>query len=176
MQSVAVWDPLVRATHWTVAALVIGQLTVIDDDWALHEWAGYLVLGLVALRLAWGLVGPRHARFSAFPPSLKAARAHLADLWQGRHRLYLSHNPLGALMAYNLWASLIAVCVTGVMLTLDAFWGVEWVEEVHEVVANWVLVSILLHVAGVIFETRYSRVNLVRAMITGTKEVQGPAE
>ena len=172
--SVSVWDPLVRVTHWTIAALVIGELTVIDEDWALHRWAGYAVLALVLLRLGWGFVGSRHARFSAFPPSLKAARAHLAGLMRGRHPLYLSHNPLGALMVYNLWASLSAVCATGVMMALDAFWGVAWVEELHEVVANWVLVSVILHVAGVVYETRTSRVNLVRAMITGTKEVQDP--
>jgi cytochrome b len=176
MQRIPVWDIFVRFTHWTVAALVIGELTVIDDDSAVHRWAGYVVLGLVAFRLIWGIVGPRFARFSAFPPSLTAARAHLAGLLRGRRDRHLSHNPLGALMVYNLWTSLIAVCVTGVLMTTRAFWGVEWVEELHEAIANWVVVSALLHVAGVVFETRYSNVNLVRAMITGTKELPGPGE
>lgn len=176
MRSIPVWDILVRLTHWSVAALVIGELTVIDEDWALHRWAGYAVLGLVALRLAWGLVGTRYARFTAFPPSMEAARAHLAGLVRGRREPHLSHNPLGALMAYNLWAALVAVCLTGILMTTNAFWGVEWVEEVHEVIADWVLVSVLLHVAGVGFETWYSKVNLVRAMLTGRKEIPGPGE
>ena len=176
MRSIPVWDILVRVTHWTVAVLVIAELTVIDEDWALHRWIGYTVLGLVALRLLWGLVGTRHARFAAFPASLAGARAHLGDLLRGRRETHLSHNPLGALMAYNLWAALIAVGVTGWLMTTDAFWGVEWVEEVHEVIANWILISVLLHVAGVTFETWYSKVNLVRAMITGRKEIPGPGE
>jgi cytochrome b len=155
---------------------VIGELTAIDDDSSLHRWAGYVVLGMIALRLVWGLVGSRYARFSAFPPSLKAARADLAGLLRGRRELHLSHNPLGALMAYNLWAALIATCITGIMMTTRTWWGVEWVEETHELVANWVMVSVVLHVAGVVFETRTSKVNLVRAMVTGRKEIPGPGE
>jgi cytochrome b len=79
-------------------------------------------------------------------------------------------------MAYNLWASLVAVCVTGILMTTKTFWGVDWVEESHEIIANWVLISVILHVAGVVFETRHSKVNLVRAMITGQKEIPGPGE
>lgn len=176
MQRIRVWDLVVRLTHWTVAALVIAELSVLDPEWTLHDWAGYAVLGLVSLRLLWGLVGTRYARFTAFPPSTKAARTHLAALLGGRREPHLSHNPLGALMVYNLWASLIAVGITGWLMTTQALWGVEWVEEVHEVLANWVLVSVLLHVAGVMFETWYSKVNLVHAMITGSKVIPGPGE
>ena len=176
MQSIRVWDIYVRVTHWSVAALVLGELTFLDEDWAIHRWAGYAVLALVAFRLIWGLIGPRYARFSAFPPSLQAARTQLAGLLRGKDQLHLSHNPLGALMAYNLWASLIAVCVTGILMTTRTFWGVDWVEESHEIIANWVLISVILHVAGVVFETRHSKVHLVRAMITGQKEIPGPGE
>ncbi|MHA1529460.1 MAG: cytochrome b/b6 domain-containing protein [Alphaproteobacteria bacterium] len=176
MHRIPVWDIFVRATHWTVAGLVLAELSLLDEDWAVHRWAGYAVLGLVALRLVWGLIGSRHARFSAFTPSLQALRAHLAELLRGRHRLHLSHNPLGALMAYNLWAALVAVCLTGILMTTRTFWGVDWVGEVHEAIANWVAISVVLHVAGVAFETWHSKVNLVQAMITGSKEIPGPGE
>ena len=176
MHRIPVWDIFVRVTHWSVAFLVLAELTILDEDWAVHRWAGYVVLGLVALRLIWGLIGPRYARFSSFPPSLQAARTHLAGLLRGRREPHLSHNPLGALMIYNLWASLIAVCLTGILMTTRTFWGVDWVEEVHEVIANWVAISVVLHVAGVVFETWHSKVNLVRAMINGRKEIPGPGE
>jgi cytochrome b len=176
MRSIPVWDIFVRATHWTVAALVIADLSLLDGEAKVHHWAGYVVLGLVALRLVWGLIGPRFARFSAFPPSLQAARAHLAGLLRGQRELHLSHNPLGALMVYNLWASIIMACVSGYLMTTDAFFGVEWVEGAHEAIANWLMISVVLHVAGVLFETRASNVNLVRAMITGDKQIPGPGE
>lgn len=175
-RSIPVWDIFVRVTHWSVAVLVVADLTVFDDDWAVHRWAGYVVLALVALRLVWGLIGPRYARFSAFPPSLQAARAYLAGLLRGRREPHLSHNPLGALMAYNLWASLVVVCVTGILITSFKFWGIELVEGLHEVSANWVLISVGLHLAGVAFDTWHSKVNLVRAMITGQKEIPGREE
>ena len=175
-RSIPVWDILVRVTHWSVAVLVVADLTVFDEDWAVHRWAGYAVLALVALRLAWGLVGSRHARFSAFPFSLQAARAHLTGLLRGRREPHLSHNPLGALLAYNLWASPVVVCVTGILITSFKFWGIELVEGLHEVSADWVLISVGLHIAGVAIDTWHSKVNLVRAMITGQKEIPGPEE
>jgi cytochrome b len=153
MQRIPVWGIFVRVTHWAVAVLVLAELFILDEDWAVHRWVGYAVLALIVFRLVWGLIGPRYARFSAFPPSLQSARAHLAGLLRGRSELHLSHNPLGALMAYNLWASLITVCVTGILMTTRTFWGVDWVEDSHEIIANWVLVSVSLHVAGVGFET-----------------------
>ncbi len=51
----------------------------------------------------------------------------------------------------------------------DRFWGVGWVEQVHETAANAVLVASLVHVAGALIESVRHRENLVLAMITGTK-------
>ena len=74
-------------------------------------------------------------------------------------------------MVYNIWASVIAIGVTGYMMTTITFFGVEWVEEAHEVIFGWLLVSVALHVAGVAFDTWWSGVNLVRAMINGKKAI-----
>ncbi len=153
------------------ALLFLGNFILLDGEDKLHAYAGYAVLTLVLLRLVWGLVGSRHARFSAFRPSLMEAKAHLTGLFTGRTEIHLSHNPLGALMVYSLLAALLLVCASGLMLESDAFWGVAWVEEFHEIVADYALVCVSLHVAGVILETRRSGVNLVMAMLTGRKEI-----
>ena len=137
----------------------------------LYEWIGYIALGLVGLRLVWALIGPKHARFSAFPPSPARAFHHFRAILAGTRSVHLSHNPLGALMVYNIWASVIAIAVTGYMMTTITFFGIEWVEEAHEVIFGWLMVSVALHVAGVAFDTWWSGVNLVRAMINGRKTI-----
>ncbi|MYM54356.1 cytochrome b/b6 domain-containing protein [Thalassovita mangrovi] len=164
-----VWDPLVRMTHWGVALGIILNGAIVDKDSNLHETVGYTVLALVGLRLIWGLIGTRHARFRDFPLDPGAAMEQLSDMIGGRKRIHLGHTPLGALMIYNLWASILMICLSGYMMTTNTFWGVEWVEEVHELFANWVFFSAVLHVAAVILESRRTGVNLPRAMVTGVK-------
>ncbi|HEU0221844.1 MAG TPA: cytochrome b/b6 domain-containing protein [Paracoccaceae bacterium] len=169
---VRAWDPAIRLFHWTTAVLFAANYLALDPEGRWHRWAGYMIAGLVVVRIFWGFVGPRPARFSAFPPSLRAARLYLAALISGtREEHHLSHNPLGALMVYNLLASLALLGVTGHMMGSPAFFGAEWVEELHEAVANWAFLSVLLHVLGVAVESRRSGINLVRAMISGWKNL-----
>lgn len=170
-REVTVWDPLVRLIHWSLALMILLNGTVVDEESQAHEWIGYIALGLVGLRLVWALVGPKHARFSAFPPNPGQAVRHIRAIMTGDRSVHLSHNPLGALMVYNIWLSVIGIGVTGYMMTTISFFGVDWVEEVHEAVFVWLLVSVAIHVAGVAFETWWSGVNLVRAMINGRKTI-----
>lgn len=173
---VKVWDPLVRIFHWSMAAsFLVAWLTA--DEWeALHLWAGYAAAALVAFRLLWGLVGPRYARFTQFVRGPAAVRDHLAALLRGRERRHLGHNPAGGAMILGLLAGLAGLCLTGWLGTTDAFWGVEWLEETHEVLANLLLVLVGLHVAGVLVASLGQRENLVRAMITGRKRPAGPGD
>jgi cytochrome b len=110
---VRAWDPLVKLTHWGIAlaVLVNGVFTEEGSDW--HVWVGTGMAALLLVRLLWGLIGPREARFSAFPPSPARAADHVADIFGGRKQAHASHNPLGALMAYAIWATLAVVAVTG---------------------------------------------------------------
>ncbi len=180
------WDPIVRLTHWTIALAIVLNGFLIDGDGLVHIWIGYTALGLLALRLLWGLVGSENARFSAFPISLSGASRHIGGLMRGEHQAYRSHNPLGALMVYALWAMLLLVSVTGVMLESEPFpehdseyiqehehedehEGAEVIEMVHEVSANLLLLLAALHVGGVLLESRLSGRNLVRPMIFGDK-------
>jgi cytochrome b len=172
-QAERVWDPLVRLSHWTIAAAVLLNGLVLDEESAAHVWLGYAAGGVLALRLLWGVIGTAPARFSAFPPDPAAALAHLRDMLAGRSGAHLSHNPLGALMVYALWACLAVTVVSGVMLESAAFWDSEIVEEAHEVAANGLLLLAALHVGGVLLESRLSGVNLARAMIDGVRRPPG---
>jgi cytochrome b len=172
IRRVRAWDLFVRVFHWSLVTLVALDAFVLDPEKEPHAIVGYLIAALIVLRLVWGFVGARTARFSAFPPDIAAARVHARSLMNsGKEEPHLSHNPLGALMVYNLLATLALITATGVAMQTDMFWGVDWVEGLHETLVNWLLVSVVLHVAGVVFETRRSGVNLVQAMVTGWKNL-----
>lgn len=170
-RSIMVWDPLVRLIHWGLALAILLNGAVVDEDGALHEWIGYAAVGLVGLRLVWGVFGPPHARMSAFPPNPVAALSYVATMFRGDKTVHLSHNPLGGLMVYNIWLTVLALGATGYMMGTPRFFGVEWVEEVHEFAFGWLVASIALHLAGVAFDTWRTGVPLVRAMIDGKKRI-----
>jgi cytochrome b len=166
---------------------------------------GYVLAAILALRLLWGFLGPAEARFSSFPPSPSRAIAHLRDIAAGRHATHRSHNPLGALMVYALWGTLLVVIASGVAMTGlpgmtpstretaaaavpaadepeddgDEDWaergkgseggerGEDAAEEVHEAAVNLLYLLILLHLAGVVFESRRQKANLALAMLPG---------
>jgi cytochrome b len=172
--STRVWDVPVRVFHWALVACFAGAYLIADiDRWRnVHAMLGYTVLGLIAFRLIWGVVGTRHARFRSFAYCPRAAVLHLRDEVAGRARRYLGHNPAGSWAVYGLLTLGVATGVTGYLGYYEI--GGEAFEEVHEVLANAWLVLVVLHVLGVVFSSVMQRENLVRAMVTGLK--RGPAD
>ncbi len=167
--TVKVWDPLVRLFHWSlVIAFAIAWVTG-DELQRLHEAAGYAIVGLLVVRVVWGFIGSARARFSDFVYRPSTVVSYMADMARFRARRYLGHNPAGGAMVLALLLMLAAACGTGLMMTTDAYWGVEWVEEAHELAANFTLVLVGLHLAGVLVASAEHRENLVKAMITGQK-------
>lgn len=172
----SVWDPLVRIFHWSLVLTFAANALITDPESNLHEWVGYIVLGLVGLRLVWGVIGARHARFAAFIPTPNTVLGQLQDMATGRKRVHLGHTPLGALMIFNLLLTLLAIGATGYMMTTNTYWGVEWVEETHELLVSWAEMSVAAHIAAVIFESWRTGVNLPRAMVSGVKSVPADAK
>ncbi|MEP1930167.1 MAG: cytochrome b/b6 domain-containing protein, partial [Roseibium sp.] len=77
MQKVKVWDPLVRIFHWSLVVLFTANAVVVEDESTLHIWVGYIVAALIAVRIIWGFVGTKYARFDSFRPSASAAIGQL---------------------------------------------------------------------------------------------------
>jgi len=183
---VKVWDPLVRVFHWgVVSAFFIAFLTSEDNFADLHVVAGYVILGLVAVRLVWGLIGTRHARFSSFVKSPAEVKTYLKQMVSLHAPSHVGHNPAAAYMILALLAGLILTGVSGmaaygaeenagplaaIMGGLGWF-GADLFEELHEFFAFATLGLAGFHVAGVLFSSMLHNENLIRAMITGVKEV-----
>lgn len=165
-----VWDPLVRVFHWSLVACVLLNLFVVDDGEDLHQWLGYAAAALVGVRVVWGFIGPRHARFADFFPTPRRVASHVRALLGGEPEHHWGHNPLGALMVLGLLAMVLSLGLTGWMQTLDAFWGAEWLQDLHEGLGEWLLPMVGLHAAAAIVMGRIERTRLVKAMVTGVKE------
>jgi cytochrome b len=167
--TVKVWDPFVRIFHWSLVTLFVAAYMTGDMSGKTHDNIGYGVLALVAARVVWGLVGPRHARFSDVVRGPRTVLVFLRDSLRLKAPRYIGHNPAGGAMVLALIAVIAVICGSGVMMTLDAFWGEQWVEDLH-VYATWTAIGlVVLHVAGVVLASVEHRENLVGAMFTGRK-------
>ncbi len=180
---IRVWDPFVRFFHWSLASAFFIAYFTEDDFLAVHSWAGYLIFSLLVIRLAWGFIGTRYARFSNFVYSPKNIMQFLKDTLHLRAKRYLGHNPAGGAMVILLIFSLLMTTSSGILL-LGAeeqagpvaywftqpvgFWG-DALEEIHEFFANFTLLLVVVHVFGVLVESLIHKENLVSAMITGFK-------
>jgi cytochrome b len=196
---IRVWDPLVRAFHWGLVALFALAWLTADGGGAWHEAAGYAAVGLTGLRLIWGLIGTRYARFSQFIRGPAAVAQYLRGMLRGRERRYLGHNPAGAAMIVAILLTMSATAFTGWLtaeptrlaslpampqFVTSAFadghdhrkGGDRALKEVHETLADLMLVLIGLHVGGVVFASVRHKENLTRAMITGDKRRPEPGD
>ncbi len=180
---IRVWDPLVRIFHWSLVISFFVAYFTEEDLLDLHVYVGYLIIGLVLFRLVWGVVGSTHARFSDFVCRPSMVVAYLKDVVKFRASRYLGHNPGGGAMIIALLLMLVLTSITGLALYggeeslgplvgMMASAGEQWVEaleEMHEFFANFALLLVFLHVAGVIIASLQHHENLVCSMITGYK-------
>ncbi|MGY8857881.1 MAG: cytochrome b/b6 domain-containing protein [Pseudomonadales bacterium] len=171
-RQVRVWDILVRVTHWTVAAGITANLFFTEDGSELHQYVGYTVVGLVVIRLLWGFVGTRYARFSDFFPTPSRIKHHLSDLSIRRtDEQHLGHNPLAAIMMFALWAVIIGLGISGYLMEAKIFGSKDILEEIHGILANSLYLLVPLHIISAIAMSYWERQNLIKSMITGDKTV-----
>lgn len=139
---------------------------------------GQAVLGLLVFRVIWGFVGGSYARFATFFLRPSAIRAYLQGKWQG-----VGHNPLGALSVLALLSLLALQVATGLVGNDDiAFTGplASLVTEelsqrltgFHHLLAKGLYVLLGLHILAIVFYVTVKKQNLVRPMVTGSKQVK----
>lgn len=181
---IKVWDLPVRLFHWSLASCFLIAYVTDDDFITLHTYAGYTIIGLIAFRLIWGFVGSPHARFSDFTHPPKTVIAYLKQVIRFRADRFVGHNPAGGAMVFALLISLSLAILSGLVtygaeqsagplagLMASAPLAIgKAAKEVHEFFANFTLVLVLLHLAGVAIASIQHGENLARSMINGRKQ------
>lgn len=173
MNAIRVYDLPTRAFHWTFAGLFAGAYAIastVDDGSARFAWhmlAGLLLGVTVLLRVAWGIVGTRHARWADLQLDPRALATYLRGVVSGGGRRWAGHNPASSWAALSMMAVAIALVGSGVAMASGA--APEWVEEAHELLANAFLAVALLHVGGLAVHALRHRDALPLAMVDGRK-------
>ncbi|WP_432219448.1 cytochrome b/b6 domain-containing protein [Pseudomonas kribbensis] len=168
--SLRLWDPVVRVFHLSIAGVFVGNyfFNEAGDDW--HVWLGYYAMGWLLVRLVWGFVGPRSARWSDFWPTPSRLAAHARSLIAGRPEHRLGHSPIGALVMILMLLAMLTVGLSGwAMEEIDALWGADWPLQVHETAADALLALVIVHIAAALFESFQVRDNLPLSMLTGRR-------
>ncbi|MCY0109006.1 cytochrome b/b6 domain-containing protein [Pseudomonas monsensis] len=168
--SLRLWDPLVRLFHLSIASVFVANyfFNEAGDDW--HVWLGYYAMGWLSLRIVWGFIGPRSARWADFWPTPARLLAHGRSLIAGRPEHRLGHSPIGGLVMILMMLALSTLGLSGwAMEEVDALWGADWPLQVHETAADGLLVLVCIHVAAALFESILVRDNLPLSMLTGRR-------
>ncbi len=171
MKRILVWDLPVRVFHWLLAASFLGAFAIanlVDDEstlFVVHMWLGGIVAFMVLLRLVWGLVGSRHARFGGFALSPKALVEYVKGTISGKGERHAGHNPASSFAAIAMFVLALGLALTGALMSS----GGEAFEEIHEVLAWTMMAIVALHVAGIVLHTMRHRENIALSMISGRK-------
>ena len=182
---IKVWDIFVRVFHWSLVATFLIAYLSGDHFMTIHVWIGYLVAALVSLRIVWGFVGTRYARFSSFVYRPRQVIQYGRDLLRLGGRRYIGHSPAGGAMVIALLVMILLIVATGLLAlavlenagplagyvatsrSVGRFW-----KGVHELLANLTLGLVLLHICGVLWASFVHGENLIRAMWNGRKKAR----
>ncbi len=142
------WNLFTRITHWLIAVPVLLDFFLDGGDVS-HKALGYIALTFTIVRIFWGFSTNDQARFTNFPLRPHSLFTYSKNLFSGKLVNYPGHNPIASWVYFLIWASVIALGVTGFMMGLDAYWGEAWLEDLHKTISNGLLVLVLVHLAGI---------------------------
>lgn len=183
---VVVWDLPTRVFHGLLIAFVLTTWITGGEKgilFTIHTLNGYALIASLLFRVVWGFAGSRHSRFSDFVRPWRDVRAHALALLRLRPPPSVGHNPLGGWMVLTLLGTLALIAATGLFAAKGAT-GIAGpladllprataraIGDVHETLFDGLMVLVVLHTLGVLAEMLLTGDNLIRAMITGRKEL-----
>lgn len=181
-----IWSLPTRVFHWLFALLIVLAFLTDDDD-LLHYHAviGYAVLILLTFRLVWGYLGPKYSKFKDFPLGLDKVKEFLLTIFNHEQK-YIGHNPPASYVMIGMFIVVFLVIATGALtfgiqegkgifsfLNASFFKKMKLFEELHEVLANLLIVLVVAHVGGILTDKLlHSKHETLQSIFTGYKATQ----
>jgi cytochrome b len=177
-----IWDLPLRVFHWLFVLTIAGAWYTSEHSEFIdyHMMLGYFALGLLIFRISWGIVGPKHARFGQFLPSITTLLTYAKSIKQKKKYYSPGHNPLGSLMVVLMIVLITLQAVSGLFINDDVFSSGPYygslgaaTEKVmsflHHNVFDFMIAAIVLHLSSIAYYWLIKKENLVLPMITGKK-------
>jgi cytochrome b len=119
---------LEKLLHWSLAFSVTSVWFYFENGDAPHRYVGYFAFAVALLQQVFVLFKKK----------------------QSEHKLVSDH-PVAAFLVHNLiWILVGALAVTGWMMSLDRFWGEDWLEQLHNALSWALMAFVTLHLIGVL--------------------------
>lgn len=172
--SIRVYDWPTRIFHWLFAGSFLASFLIakyVDDESATfpyHMLLGFILVLAVGLRVIWGFLGSRFARFTSYRLKPTELMSYFKNILTGRGKRYAGHNPASSWAAVIMMALALGLGVSGYLMTSPGG-NKELFEDLHELLANAFLVVVVMHVAGIILHTLVHRDWIGMSMIHGGK-------
>ena len=176
-----IWDLPLRLFHWLLAVAVIVSIgSVKNENMFVHEKSGLTILGLLAFRLVWGLVGSHHARFVHFVRSPGEVIAYISRRFAGNRDHHAGHAPSGGYATVAILLVLSVMASLGLMSNDDVLYEAPlaaWAGEFTQTASFWhrrievlIFAIIVLHLAAIAAYRFLLGQNLIPAMIHGGRD------
>lgn len=139
----------IRLYHWTQAVAFLLASEIFEFGEMPHRVAGYGLLALIGIRMAWGMAGAAEDRLKAYLHSPRETGRELLALLRraSPSQPARSHLALGQSMALLLMLLMTATAVSGYLQTTDRFWGEQWMMDLHGNLSSALTCLVLLHVS-----------------------------
>lgn len=175
MEKKLIYDWPTRIFHWLFAGMFITAFFIaknFDDDssqYPYHMLLGICMAFIFLLRIVWGVVGSRYAKFSSFNLNPKDLVIYIKNVLNANTKDHEAHNPASSWIALIMMLLALGLAGTGFLMTIKFY--KEAVEEIHELLANAFLVAAIFHVSGIILHTYRHKDGIGLSMLHGKKTV-----
>jgi cytochrome b len=160
-----VWDSPIFITHWLLAFCFVGAILTQESEKfrLVHVTLGYTMLGIVGFRLIWGFVGSKYARFTTMKPRFLRVRENIQAILSGNKEFSIGLNAIGFVAAYLLMGLVLLVSASGYLVFNEI--GPELISEIHELVGNFLIIVVVVHVGSIVLNAIYQRLQKSNAEV-----------